>query len=106
MRDAVATPFVAPDNATTQDPTLIGDVILKTRSMLRKRAGRPRSVISSTGFAMEASIATAQERRASRRWPASSAASAKVDAPPVSPPVKKYHGTCGFHTGGLITGRP
>ena len=46
--------------ADEQDPapTLIGDVTLKTRSMLRKRSGRPRSVISSAGETSSAAAPT------------------------------------------------
>ncbi len=42
----VAPPLVA----RIQEPTLIGEVTLKTRSMFRKRSGRPRSEISSAGL--------------------------------------------------------
>ena len=42
---------IAPLSATSsQEPTFIGEVGLKTRSMLKKRAGLPRSEISSSGL--------------------------------------------------------
>ena len=46
------------DRRATHEPTLIGEVTLKTRSMLRKRSGRPRSVISSTGLTPTPASAT------------------------------------------------
>src|SRR5581483_4504693 len=45
-----------PETSRIHDPTLIGDVTLNTRNMCRKRSGRPRSEISSSG---EATSATA-----------------------------------------------
>jgi hypothetical protein len=42
----VVTPPLAP---SSHEPTLIGEVGLKTRNMLRNRSGRPRSAIRSGG---------------------------------------------------------
>src|SRR5436189_288721 len=52
--------------ATTRihEPTLIGEVTLNIRSMLRNRSGLPRSEISSRGLATPPIIAAAQARRA------------------------------------------
>ena len=49
-----------------QEPMLIGDVVLNTRSMLRKRVGPPRSEIRTTGLtAMPASVGGPARARAS-----------------------------------------
>jgi hypothetical protein len=42
--------LAVPEQARIQEPTLIGEVTLKTRSMFRNRSGRPRSEIRSTGL--------------------------------------------------------
>ncbi len=42
---AAAIPATGPNPLSTQVPTLIGEVTLNTRNMLRKRSGRPRSWI-------------------------------------------------------------
>ena len=47
---AAAVPDAVPETNRTQLPTLIGEVTLKTRSMFRKRSGRPRSETRSTGL--------------------------------------------------------
>src|ERR1700746_3698418 len=41
--DTAAAPATAPYPVSSQEPTLIGELGLKTRSMLVNRAGRPRS---------------------------------------------------------------
>src|SRR5579863_9191097 len=88
---------------SVQAPTDIGLWILKTRSMLRNRAGRPRSEIKSGGAmsepaaaiqrarsAIDASAATDEGEAASPRKPAMAAMTA---AAPDAPPTKKYAGT-------------
>src|SRR4051812_20009573 len=95
-----------PPIARSHEPTLIGEVTLKTRSMLRKRSGLPRSEVSRSGLTESAPNAISQERRASSRLPVRAAASANVaDAPP-RPPVKKEVGVSQVQTGGLTTGFP
>ena len=47
-----------PETKSTHDPTLIGEVTLKTRSMFRKRSGRPRSEIRRTGETRSAAAPT------------------------------------------------
>src|SRR5688500_4807135 len=102
----VAKPVLVAVTLRSHDPTLIGDVGLKTRSMLRKRSGRPRSRMRSTGLTPKAASAINQDRRAREWFRASPATKARVVEAPPSPPVKKYQGTSGFQTGGLSTGRP
>ena len=48
------TPLAAPPAASSQEPTLIGEVTLKTRNMFSIRSGRPRSLTSSTGLTASA----------------------------------------------------
>src|SRR5207248_3868534 len=72
-----------------QEPTLIGEVTLKTRSMFRKRSGRPRSEIRSAGLTRSASALRKRLRRASVSLPPIRAARLKTDEAPASPPVKK-----------------
>jgi hypothetical protein len=47
-----------PDTNRIHEPTLIGDVTLKTRSMCRNRSGLPRSEISSAGETTSAAAPT------------------------------------------------
>src|SRR4051812_49512565 len=94
--------IAAPLIERIHEPTLIGDVTLKTRSMLRNRSGLPRSEVRRRGLTAMPPSAISQHRRASSRLPARSAAQASVaDAPP-RPPVKKYVGISQVHTGGLM----
>ncbi len=86
---AAATVVVRPLPTSTHDPTLIGDVTLNSRSMLRKRSGRPRSEISSAGLTPTATAAFSHARRASSSLPRSPAASASPAEAPAIPPVKK-----------------
>ena len=69
---------------------LIGEVGLKTRSMFRKRSGRPRSW---TSAASETAIAPAarslRRARASRGRPLSSAPAARIEDAPASPPANR-----------------
>ena len=79
-------PLVA---ASTHAPTFNGDVTLKTRSMLKKRAGRPRSAISSGGLAARAASDAAQARRSSARLPETCAAAPSAADAPARPPAKR-----------------
>jgi hypothetical protein len=45
---AAATEAAPPNADSSHEPTLIGEVTLATRSMFRKRSGRPRSTTSAT----------------------------------------------------------
>src|SRR3954454_12138951 len=82
---AVARPLAL----SSHEPTLIGEVTLKTRSMLTKRDGLPSSEIRSAGLAPTPATALSHARRASASLPRASASSASIaDAPP-TPPVKK-----------------
>ena len=98
--------MLAPLAASTHEPTLMGEVSLTMRSMFMKRAGRPRSEMSSAGLASTAAPAVAHARRASSSQPRSSASWASPAEAPARPPVKKYHGISGVQTGSLITGWP
>ena len=91
---------------STHVPTLIGEVGLNTRSMLRKRLGRPRSAIRSGGLTAMPANASSEQLRASARLPLARAASPSRDDPPASPPAKKYQPMKGFQTCGLRIGRP
>jgi len=84
-----AAPLAVPNEATTQLPTLIGEVTLKTRSMFRKRSGRPRSEISSRGLTASAAEAIWILRWASSSFPAARATRLRTEEAPPSPPVKK-----------------
>ena len=55
-----------PETKRIHDPTLIGDVTLKTRSILRKRSGRPRSEINNSGETASAAAPTYNAVFASR----------------------------------------
>src|ERR671922_1662655 len=73
----------APVIVRSQEPTLIGEVTLKTRSMLMNRIGLPRSEVSNTGETEIPASAAIQALRASRRFPARPAAEAGLgEAPP------------------------
>ena len=73
----------------SHEPTLIGEVTLTTRSMLRKRRGLPRSEVRSIGLTESDAREISHDLRARSRLPVRSAAKARVaDAPP-RPPVKK-----------------
>jgi hypothetical protein len=67
----------------------IGERGLKTRSMFAKRAGRPRSAISSGGDGRSAASATLRAVCAERWSPARSHASETNDEPAAMPPNQK-----------------
>src|SRR3954453_3773090 len=86
---AAATVVARPLALRIHEPTLIGEVTLNSRSMLRNRDDLPRSEISSAGLTPTPASAHAHARRASSPLPRTPAASASpADAPP-TPPVKK-----------------
>jgi hypothetical protein len=64
-----ASVVLAPLTLRIQEPTLIGDVTLNIRSMLRKRMGRPRSEIRNRGLTAIPPNAPAHARRASTSLP-------------------------------------
>src|SRR5439155_24884661 len=106
VSQVAAMPDAVPLAASVHEPTLIGERSLKTRNMLRKRSGRPRSLIRSGGLAAQASAATRVAARERLPRPAARATRARVAAPPATPPAKKYHPISGFHTGSLMIGWP
>src|SRR3954466_5344333 len=86
---AAAIAVVSPLALRIHEPTLIGEVTLNSRSMLRNRDDLPRSEISRSGLVPTPASAHAQARRASSSLPRRPATSASpADAPP-RPPVKK-----------------
>jgi hypothetical protein len=104
--NVAATP--AFENATSvHTPTDIGLWTLKTRSMLRKRSGRPRSEISSGGDATALAAAIHRACRTRSGSPPRRCATAAITAAaPDAPPTKKYAGTSQVQTGGFKAGRP
>lgn len=85
---APAAPLAVAVAASSQLPTLMGEVTLKTRSMFRNRSGRPRSETRSAGETVSAPSPTSRLVRASLSFPAARAASeSAADAPP-RPPAK------------------
>ena len=104
---SAAAVLVAPlETKRIQLPTLIGEVTLNTRSMLRKRSGLPRSEISRIGETISAAAPTYSADFARRSFPLSFASRCMTLEPPARPPVKRYVGISGFHTGSLTIGRP
>src|SRR5687767_9774930 len=87
-------------------PTDIGLCSLNTRSMLRKRAGRPRSEIRRSGEMRPPvnAIHFASRTSGAMSSPVNCATAAMMAAAPASPPTKKYAGTSHVHTGGFSKG--
>ena len=84
-------PKIAAENAASvHAPTDIGLCHFSTRSMLRKRSGRPRSEINRTG---DTAAPTAAIQRASATTPGSAPVAAPTPAitaaAPAAPPTKK-----------------
>src|SRR5947208_2960307 len=77
----------------------IGDGGRTTRSMLTNRAGRPRSEINRPGLASAPATATRRLSRARCGRPDRAAAAPRTDDAPARPPVKRYQGISGLHTG-------
>src|SRR5271157_4469989 len=107
ISDTAAAPATGPYPASSQEPTLIGELGLKTRSMFANRPGRPRSWMSATADRLIAPRAPTLATLASSRYPDSWEPAASTDEAPARPPRNRYPGTSGTrHTGSLITGRP
>jgi hypothetical protein len=88
-------------------PTERGEVTLTIRSMFRKRAGRPRSPISSAAPVSAPPAAPSRATRARCGRPVATASCAITAEAPAVPPVKKYVAIAGaFHVGALRTGLP
>src|SRR5439155_2885916 len=99
---AKAMPMAVPSALRIHEPTLIGEVTLNIRSMLKKRLGLPRSEINSSGLDVTPKSANAQARRASAWLPRSSDRYARPAEAPASPPVKKYIGISHVQIGSLM----
>jgi hypothetical protein len=92
---------------SSHEPTLIGEVGLKTRSMLTKRSGRPRSWTSSTAASVTPPAAPILPTRASAGRSVKCAPAASTDELPASPPTNRYPAmSLAFHRGALRTGLP
>ena len=65
--DTAAAPATGPYPASSQEPTLIGELGLKTRSMFANRAGRPRSWTRAAADRLIAPSAPSLATRASSR---------------------------------------
>jgi hypothetical protein len=90
IRSAPTAAPAAPENALRHHaPIDIGERGLKIRSMFRKRAGRPRSMISSGAHGTTAASVTFRATAAERSSPARSHASATNDEPLATPPNQK-----------------
>ena len=85
MAAAVAMPL----SVRIHEPTLIGEVTLNIRSMLRNRAGFPRSEVKSAGLSVTPTNALAQARRARTSLPRNPDRNARPALAPAIPPVKK-----------------
>ena len=106
-RIVTAADMTAEKATSVHAPTDIGLWRLKTRSMLRNRAGRPRSEMSSTGDkAAPASAIHRASRANDGSLPARPAAAATSADAPAAPPTNRYAGTSHVHTGGFSSGRP
>jgi hypothetical protein len=62
---AAAGAGAAAPTVSSQEPTLIGEVSLKTRSIFTKRSGLPRSEVKSRGLTPSPAKAIIHDRRAS-----------------------------------------
>lgn len=104
---AAAAPIRLEWAASAQEPMLIGDVGLATRSMLRNRSGRPSSLTRNPVPAAAAATETSRPVRASDSRPLAVANAASTAAAPDSSPRNRYAGRCGsFQRVTLRTGRP
>ena len=86
---AAATVAAPPNADSSQEPTLIGEVTLATRSMFRKRSGRPRSATSAAPDSPIAPTAHTFDARASSLRPVACANPASTDEAPASPPKNR-----------------
>src|ERR1700675_2425378 len=98
----------APPNAEiSQEPTLIGEVGLNTRSMFRKRSGRPRSATKATPDRPIAPAAAIFDALACLWLPAAWANPASTEEAPARPPKNRYPPTSRVpQTGSLMIGLP
>jgi hypothetical protein len=104
---AAAAPIRPECAASAQEPMLIGDVGLATRSMFKKRSGRPSSLTRKPVPAAAAAADTTRPARASDGRPLAVANAASTAVAPDSSPRNRYAGRCGsFHRVTLSTGRP
>jgi hypothetical protein len=78
-----------PETSSIQDPTLMGEVTLKTRNMLRARSGRPRSETRSAGDTTSAAAPTYSDVFARRSLPATRASPWSTLDAPARPPKKR-----------------
>src|SRR2546430_2224244 len=85
---AVGAADIGAYEASSQDPTLIGELGFSTRSMLRKRVGRPRSCTRAAPDRLTAMVLATLLARASAGRPLSWAAAATTDEAPARPPKK------------------
>src|SRR3954469_21501232 len=99
MRSAPTAPAARlPNTVSAHAPMDIGERVLKTRSMFKKRDGRPRSSTSSGGDGISAASETRRAIPGGGGSPARSQASATNAEPEAMPPVQKYSGTSHVHT--------
>src|SRR3954468_17935235 len=84
-----AAPAAGAEGARGQLHLLIGGGGGATRSMLRKRPGRPRSATRKPALREMDPRAVTEARRAKARSPATRAPNESIDDAPASPPVKK-----------------
>src|SRR5260370_26963143 len=82
---------------SSQVPTLIGEVILSTRSMLMNRAGRPRSCTSAAIDRLIAAAAPVFAVRASATWRELFAPAATPAEAPANPPRNRILGISAHH---------
>ena len=87
--DTAAAPATGPYPASSQEPTLIGELGLKTRSMFVNRAGRPRSCTRAAADRLIAPRALSLATRARSWWPDRCALAASTDEAPARPPKKR-----------------
>src|SRR5436190_7900623 len=91
---STAAVLLAENAVSVHEPTDIALCGLKTRSMLRKRSGRPRSAVSRAAESGPPAAAIQRASRASVVLPPVHSATAAITADaPAAPPTKKYVGT-------------
>ncbi len=83
---AAEAPAAPPNPDRSQEPTLIGEVGLNTRSMFTKRSGRPRSATRATPDRPTAPTAATLDTLACRWFPVAWANPASTAEAAVSPP--------------------
>src|ERR1700745_4518124 len=93
--DTAAAPATGPSPASSQEPTLIGELGLKTRSMLVKRAGRPRSWTRAAADRLIAPSAVSLATRATSRWPDRWALAGRTEEAPAKTPKNTHSAPSG-----------